>query len=30
LTCIADCADANIARHTAKCLSRITGARVYE
>jgi len=30
LTCIADCADANIARHTAQCLSRITGARVYE
>jgi len=30
LTCIADCADANIARHTAQCLSRITGVRVYE
>ena len=23
LTCIADCADANIARHVAKCLSRL-------
>lgn len=30
LICIADCADANIARHTALCLSRVTGARVHE
>ena len=30
LTCIADCADVQIARHTARCLSRITGALVYD
>lgn len=29
LTCIADCADAHIASHVARCLSSITGVKVY-